>query len=90
MAIAMLVAAQYGLDVACYPPAKVKGAIGGHGRSVKARIQQLVRLQLGLDVEPQPPDAADALAVALCHVQELRLQTLRDSRDGRAAGRART
>ncbi|MBI3954118.1 MAG: crossover junction endodeoxyribonuclease RuvC [Chloroflexi bacterium] len=79
MAIALLAAAQRGIDIARYPPAKVKGAVAGHGQSSKARVQQLVRLQLGLAADPEPPDAADALAVALCHLQERRLQALRDS-----------
>ena len=73
MAIALLAAAQQGLTVATYPPAKVKGAVAGHGGSSKLRVAQLVRLQLGLAVDPEPSDAADALAVALCHMQEQRL-----------------
>jgi len=73
MAVALLAAAQRGLTVACYSPAKVKGAVAGHGGSSKLRVQQMVRLQLGLAVDPEPSDAADALAVALCHVQEQRL-----------------
>ena len=50
-----------------YAPAEVKLAVAGHGRSEKAQVQELVRVQLGLATAPESADAADALAVALCH-----------------------
>ena len=66
-AIALLAAAQAGLPVRPYAPAEVKLAVAGYGRSGKAQVQELVRVQLGLATAPEPVDAADALAVALCH-----------------------
>ena len=53
--------------MSAYAPAEVKLAVIGHGRSDKMQVQELVRIQLGLDAAPEPADAADALAVALCH-----------------------
>ena len=66
-AVALLAAAQAGLPVRPYAPAEVKLAVAGYGRSDKAQVQELVRVQLGLATAPEPADAADALAVALCH-----------------------
>lgn len=66
-AIALLAAAQAGLVVRTYAPAEIKLAIAGYGRSDKAQMQEMVRMQLGLAEPPRPADAADALAVALCH-----------------------
>ncbi|MDP3768429.1 MAG: crossover junction endodeoxyribonuclease RuvC [Dehalococcoidia bacterium] len=66
-AVALLAAAQAGLRVQPYAPAEVKQTVAGNGRSGKAQVQELVRLQLGLETAPQPADASDALAVALCH-----------------------
>ncbi len=66
-AVALLAAAQAGLPVRPYAPAEVKLTVAGYGRSGKAQVQELVRVQLGLEAAPEPADAADALAVALCH-----------------------
>lgn len=66
-AVAMLAAANHGLPVFQYAPAEVKRTVAGYGRSSKAQIQEMVRLQLEMAATPQPTDAADALAVALCH-----------------------
>ncbi len=66
-AVALLAAAQAGLAVSPYAPAEVKLAVTGYGRSDKAQIQELVRVQLGMVEAPESEDAADALAVALCH-----------------------
>lgn len=74
LAVAMLAAGQAGLTVTEYAPAEVKLAVAGYGRGDKAQVQHMVRLQLGLPDAPEPPDAADALAVALCHV--LRMRTI--------------
>jgi crossover junction endodeoxyribonuclease RuvC len=73
-AIALLAAAQHGLPVRPYPPAEVKVAVTGYGRSDKAQVAELVRVQLGLDEAPRPADAADALAVAICHHLRLRAE----------------
>jgi crossover junction endodeoxyribonuclease RuvC len=65
--VAMLAAVEAGLAVAEYTPAEVKRAVVGYGRAEKQQVQQMVKLLLGLDAAPTPHDAADALAVALCH-----------------------
>jgi crossover junction endodeoxyribonuclease RuvC len=66
--VAMLAAVQAGCEVAEYTPAEVKRAVVGYGRAEKAQVQQMVKVLLGLDCVPTPHDAADALAVAICHV----------------------
>jgi crossover junction endodeoxyribonuclease RuvC len=65
--VAMLAAFDAGLPVVEYTPAEIKLAIAGFGRAEKGQMQQMVKLLLGLDAAPAPHDAADALAVALCH-----------------------
>jgi crossover junction endodeoxyribonuclease RuvC len=67
--IVLLAAAQRGVAVAEYAPAEVKQAVVGYGKADKHQMQEMVRLVLGLEVAPSPDDAADALAVAICHVQ---------------------
>lgn len=66
-AVALLAAAQAGLAASPYPPAEVKLAVTGYGRSDKAQVQEVVRMQLGMVDAPEPDHASDALAVALCH-----------------------
>lgn len=66
--VAVLAAAQAGLTLVEYTPAEVKRAVVGYGRAEKHQVQEMVRLLLGLAEVPTPHDAADALAVALCHV----------------------
>lgn len=66
-ASAMLAAAEEGIGVVEYPPARVKQAITGNGQASKIQIQQMVKHLLQLKTAP-PVDAADALAVALCHL----------------------
>jgi crossover junction endodeoxyribonuclease RuvC len=75
-AIAILAATHHGISVAEYLPTRVKQAISGNGRAAKNQVQFMVRHLLGLRENP-PPDAADALAVAICHCQNRRekLQT---------------
>jgi len=75
-AVAMLVAAQHGLPVFIYSPTKIKLAVTSYGGSSKEQVQEMVKLQLGLEQPPQPNDAADALAVALCHKQQTYLSNL--------------
>jgi crossover junction endodeoxyribonuclease RuvC len=75
-AIALLAAASKGIPTYEYTPAQVKHRVTNYGASSKEQIQEMVRLQLGLDEVPQPNDAADALAVAICHVQEMHLSDL--------------
>jgi len=75
-AVAMLAAANRGIPVFEYTPAQVKQRVANYGASSKEQIQEMVRLQLRLSEIPQPNDAADALAVALCHLSEIHLSQL--------------
>lgn len=72
-AAAMLAAAERGIPVIEYPPARVKQAITGNGQASKIQIQHMVKHLLRLKEVP-PVDAADALAVALCHLQTSRVR----------------
>ena len=65
--VAMLAAVEAGVPIAEYTPAEVKRAVVGYGRAEKGQVQQMIKLLLGLAVLPTPHDAADALAVAICH-----------------------
>jgi crossover junction endodeoxyribonuclease RuvC len=67
--VVLLAAAKSGVDVVEYSPSEIKHAVVGYGKAEKSQIQEMVRLILGLAEPPRPDDAADALAVALCHVQ---------------------
>lgn len=75
-AVAILVAANSGIEVFGYPPAEVKKVVVGYGRSTKEQIRDMVRLELGLSSVLEPIDAADALAVAICHHQEEKLKNM--------------
>ena len=75
-AIALLAAASQKVPTHEYSPAQVKLRVASYGASSKEQVQEMVRLQLGLAEAPQPNDAADALAVALCHVQEMHTNEL--------------
>jgi crossover junction endodeoxyribonuclease RuvC len=66
--VALLAAAEAGLAVAEYAPTEIKLAVVGFGRAEKHQVQQMIKLLLGLDAVPSPHDAADALAVAVCHI----------------------
>ncbi|HKW67040.1 MAG TPA: crossover junction endodeoxyribonuclease RuvC [Terriglobales bacterium] len=66
--VAMLAAATAGLPVAEYAPLAIKSAVVGYGRAEKSQVQQMVSRLLGLESLPQPSDAADALAIAICHL----------------------
>lgn len=70
--VALLAARQSGAEIAEYSPAEVKRAIVGYGRAEKQQVQRMVTLLLGLAEAPQPYDATDALAVAVCHVHHVR------------------
>jgi crossover junction endodeoxyribonuclease RuvC len=66
--VAMLAAVEAGVAVAEYTPAEIKRAVVGFGRAEKGQVQQMIKLLLGLAEAPSPHDAADALAVAICHI----------------------
>jgi crossover junction endodeoxyribonuclease RuvC len=67
--VALLAASEAGVPVVSYAPASIKRAVVGYGRAEKHQVQHMVTLLLGLDRPPTPHDVADALAVALCHLQ---------------------
>ena len=65
--VIVLAAAQAGVPVANYPATQIKKTITGNGHAAKWQIQEAIRRELGLAELPEPPDVADALAIALCH-----------------------
>ena len=75
-AIAILAAANRGIPTHEYTPARIKQSVASYGASSKEQVQEMVRLQLGLAEVPRPNDAADALAVAICHLNEMHLSNL--------------
>jgi crossover junction endodeoxyribonuclease RuvC len=74
--VVLLAAANAGLPIHEYTPLQVKQAITGYGRATKDQVQQMVRILLALDSVPQPDDAADAIAVAICHIHSAKLTAM--------------
>jgi crossover junction endodeoxyribonuclease RuvC len=66
--VAMLAASCAGLTVSEYSPLSIKSAVVGYGRAEKQQVQHMVKRLLNLAEIPEPPDAADALAIAICHL----------------------
>jgi crossover junction endodeoxyribonuclease RuvC len=66
--LAIVAAARRGLPVVLHTPSEVKAAVTGSGRADKAQVTAMVMRLLGLTERPTPPDAADALALAMCHI----------------------
>lgn len=66
--VAMMTASSCGLEVAEYAPLAIKSAVVGYGRAEKSQVQEMVMRLLKLDARPEPEDAADALAIAICHL----------------------
>jgi crossover junction endodeoxyribonuclease RuvC len=66
--VVLVAAARAGVPCAEYPPARVKQMVCGYGRAEKVQVQRMVKAILGLPVLPTPNHAADALAVAICHL----------------------
>jgi len=66
--VAMLAAAHAGLEVVAYSPLSIKSAVVGYGRAEKPQVQVMVARLLNLPSPPEPPDVADALAIAICHL----------------------
>lgn len=88
--VVLLAAAQAQVPTHSYSPREVKATVAGYGAASKHQMQQMVRSLLALPAYPEPPDAADALAVALCHAQLVRARermaaamTVRQSTDTR-------
>ena len=71
--VALLVAAQAGIPVAEYKPMHVKQAVHGYGLATKDQVGEMVRVLLRLSYVPTPDDAADAAAIAICHLNTLRI-----------------
>jgi crossover junction endodeoxyribonuclease RuvC len=84
--LALLVAARAGIPVAQYSPNEVKLAVAGYGGADKIQVQTMVMRLLGLAEVPSPPDAADALALALCHGWGAGVQRAAATADGGTSG----
>jgi crossover junction endodeoxyribonuclease RuvC len=80
--VAMLAAVEAGCEVVEYTPAEIKRAVVGYGRAEKQQVGQMVKLLLGLRAAPTPHDAADALAVAICHLHSVKPAAIRDPGSG--------
>jgi crossover junction endodeoxyribonuclease RuvC len=79
--VTLLALADAGLPIHEYKPLEIKQAITGYGGAGKQQVQEMVRLLLNLDHVPQPDDAADAVAVAVCHLHSARMAAaIRDAR----------
>jgi crossover junction endodeoxyribonuclease RuvC len=76
-AVAMLVAAQNGLTISNYAPRQVKQAVTDYGGASKEQVQDMVKVLLELDAPPESSDAADALAIAICHINASQVDRLR-------------
>ena len=74
--VALLAIAQAGVPIHEYTPLQIKQAVVGYGRADKHQVQQMVRMLLQLDAVPTPDDAADALAIAICHAHSARMEEL--------------
>lgn len=74
--IALLLCAQKKIPVREYPPQAIKQAIVGRGRAEKGQVQELTKVLLGLDSIPKPDHAADALAAAICHYNNMNFSAI--------------
>lgn len=74
--VVLLALAQRGVTVAEYSPSQVKRALSGYGNADKTQMKKVVAMRLGLKSAPSPADAADALAIALCHIQSAPVRRL--------------
>ena len=74
--VILLAMAQNGLQVGEYSPLEVKQAVVGYGRAEKIQVQRMVTILLALDETPSPDDVADALAVAICHLNSYKMKNL--------------
>lgn len=79
--VTLLALADGGLSIAEYTPNEIKQAVTGHGGADKRQMQEMVRMLLGLDEVPRPDDAADALAIAICHHHMGRYKALVEEED---------
>ena len=86
--VVLLAAAQRDIPVCSYSPREVKASVAGYGHADKQQMQLMVRALLNMSETPEPADAADALAVALCHIQAARFRARLDAGTSRVDGRA--
>lgn len=77
--VALLVASESGMPVAEYAPLAIKSAVVGYGKADKVQVQQMVTRLLKLPSPPEPQDASDALAVAICHLHTAQTLSLQQS-----------
>jgi len=78
--VVILAAAHAGVSLAEYTPLQVKQAVVGYGRATKEQVQSMVKILLNMDHIPQPDDAADALAIAICHIHSQTYEAVVGSR----------
>jgi len=76
--VILLTLAQASIEISEYNPVEIKQAVTGYGQASKKQMQEMVRVLLGLEHLPKPDDAADALAVAICHIHSRKLTRLAD------------
>jgi len=88
--VVLLAAAQRDIPVCSYSPREVKASVAGYGHADKQQMQLMVRALLQMSETPEPADAADALAVALCHVQAAQFRARLDAGTSRGNTRANT
>ncbi len=74
--VAILSLAEAGLSISEYDPVEIKQAVVGYGKASKNQVQQMVKILLNLQEIPKPDDAADALAVAICHIHSRKILSL--------------
>jgi len=75
--VIILAAVQHHIPVYEYTPLQVKQALTGYGRASKTQIQQMMKSMLGLTEVPKPDDVADALAIAVCHGNSMRFNSIK-------------
>lgn len=78
--VALLAVAEMGLPLAEYAPLKIKSSVVGYGLAAKGQVQFMVARLLGLADPPEPADAADALAISICHIHTAQTLTLQETR----------
>jgi crossover junction endodeoxyribonuclease RuvC len=88
--VVLLAAAQHGITVHSYSPREVKASVAGYGHADKRQMQLMVRALLAMAETPEPADAADALAVALCHLQAERARIRFGLPDAKALRKSRS
>lgn len=85
--VAILAAVKVGIPVFEYSPLEVKQSVVGHGSAEKKQVQHMVKTLLGLKTLPHPPDLADALALAICHIHAFRMKEMLIQKDLQDRGR---